>query len=188
MACSISAPTRTRCCTTSGRPSAATSRAFDALGGDADDGLQRSRRRSHADAPAPASPACAASMPPADVLARGEILPSSAEQDEIEFSWARQTARRVGTVVHEALERFGARRAAGGRGTAAHARAARIAAAGAGRRSRARANAGAERALTALRATLEDAARPLVVRSRPHAKRNRSSRSRACAARTSSTW
>jgi ATP-dependent helicase/nuclease subunit A len=45
--------------------------------------------------------------PPADVQARGEILPSSTEQDEIEFSWARQTARRVGTVVHEALERFG---------------------------------------------------------------------------------
>jgi ATP-dependent exoDNAse (exonuclease V) beta subunit len=45
--------------------------------------------------------------PPADVIARGEILPSATEQDEIEFSWARQTARRVGTVVHEALERFG---------------------------------------------------------------------------------
>jgi ATP-dependent exoDNAse (exonuclease V) beta subunit len=46
-------------------------------------------------------------VPPADVEARGEILPASVEQDEIEFSWARQTARRVGTVVHEALERFG---------------------------------------------------------------------------------
>jgi ATP-dependent exoDNAse (exonuclease V) beta subunit len=46
-------------------------------------------------------------VPPADVLARGEILPSTTESDEIEFSWARQTARRVGTVVHEALERFG---------------------------------------------------------------------------------
>ena len=45
--------------------------------------------------------------PPAGVQAQGEILPSIAEQDEIEFSWARQTARRVGTVVHEALERFG---------------------------------------------------------------------------------
>ena len=45
--------------------------------------------------------------PPADLLARGEIQPSAAEQDEIEFSWARQTARRVGTVVHETLERFG---------------------------------------------------------------------------------
>jgi ATP-dependent exoDNAse (exonuclease V) beta subunit len=44
---------------------------------------------------------------PADVQAQGEILPSTTEQDEIEFSWARQTARRVGTVVHEALERFG---------------------------------------------------------------------------------
>jgi ATP-dependent exoDNAse (exonuclease V) beta subunit len=46
-------------------------------------------------------------VPPAGVQAQGEILPSTAEQDEIEFSWARQTARRVGTVVHEALERFG---------------------------------------------------------------------------------
>ena len=45
--------------------------------------------------------------PPPDVRAQGEILPSATEQDEIEFSWARQTARRVGTVVHEALERFG---------------------------------------------------------------------------------
>jgi ATP-dependent exoDNAse (exonuclease V) beta subunit len=44
---------------------------------------------------------------PDGVQSRGEILPSTAEQDEIEFSWARQTARRVGTVVHEALERFG---------------------------------------------------------------------------------
>ena len=44
--------------------------------------------------------------PPPDVRAQGEILPSATEQDEIEFSWARQTARRVGTVVHEALERF----------------------------------------------------------------------------------
>jgi hypothetical protein len=30
-----------------------------------------------------------------------------AEEEDIEFSWARQTARRVGTVVHETLERFG---------------------------------------------------------------------------------
>ena len=46
-------------------------------------------------------------VPPPDVRAQGEILPSATEKDEIEFSWARQTARRVGTVVHEALERFG---------------------------------------------------------------------------------
>jgi hypothetical protein len=32
----------------------------------------------------------------------------SAEDEDIEFNWVRQTARRVGTVVHEALERFGA--------------------------------------------------------------------------------
>jgi ATP-dependent helicase/nuclease subunit A len=44
---------------------------------------------------------------PPDVMARGELVPLSAEQEPIEFSWARQTARRVGTVVHEALERFG---------------------------------------------------------------------------------
>ena len=31
----------------------------------------------------------------------------AAEEEDIEFSWVRQTARRVGTVVHEALERFG---------------------------------------------------------------------------------
>ncbi|HYJ40245.1 MAG TPA: UvrD-helicase domain-containing protein [Steroidobacteraceae bacterium] len=78
---------------------------FHALGGDADSAedvapaatqtRQRLRRQ-----PAPLEP-------PADVRAQGQILPSIADQDEIEFSWARQTARRVGTVVHEALERFG---------------------------------------------------------------------------------
>ncbi len=45
--------------------------------------------------------------PPPDVLARGQLVPFGAPEDAIEFSWARQTARRVGTVVHEALERFG---------------------------------------------------------------------------------
>ena len=45
--------------------------------------------------------------PPADVRARGDIVPLSPEDEPIEFSWARQTARRVGTVVHETLERFG---------------------------------------------------------------------------------
>jgi ATP-dependent exoDNAse (exonuclease V) beta subunit len=49
----------------------------------------------------------AAVVPPPDVLARGELVPLGADEDDIEFSWARQTARRVGTVVHEALERFG---------------------------------------------------------------------------------
>jgi ATP-dependent exoDNAse (exonuclease V) beta subunit len=44
---------------------------------------------------------------PADVAARGELVPLAADEEEIEFSWVRQTARRVGTVVHEALERFG---------------------------------------------------------------------------------
>jgi ATP-dependent exoDNAse (exonuclease V) beta subunit len=46
-------------------------------------------------------------VPPSDVLARGELVPVAGEEEAIEFSWARQTARRVGTVVHEALERFG---------------------------------------------------------------------------------
>lgn len=44
---------------------------------------------------------------PADVLARGELVPLGIEEEPIEFSWARQTARRIGTVVHETLERFG---------------------------------------------------------------------------------
>ncbi len=44
---------------------------------------------------------------PDDVAARGELMPLNAEEEPIEFSWARQTARRVGTVVHAALERFG---------------------------------------------------------------------------------
>jgi ATP-dependent helicase/nuclease subunit A len=53
---------------------------------------------------------CRPGLPPAppDVLARGELVPLGADEDEIEFSWVRQTARRVGTVVHEALEQFGA--------------------------------------------------------------------------------
>jgi ATP-dependent exoDNAse (exonuclease V) beta subunit len=48
-----------------------------------------------------------APAPPADVVARGELVPLATEEEEIEFSWVRQTARRVGTVVHEALEKFG---------------------------------------------------------------------------------
>jgi ATP-dependent helicase/nuclease subunit A len=44
---------------------------------------------------------------PPDVASRGELVPLPADEEEIEFSWARQTARRVGTVVHEALEKFG---------------------------------------------------------------------------------
>jgi ATP-dependent helicase/nuclease subunit A len=89
---------------------------------------------------------------PADIDSQAPLIAPDPGQD-IEFSWARQTARRVGTVVHEALERFG-------RGLPA------VAALGQQRswlESRLRsagldaeeARAGAERALTALRATLE---------------------------------
>jgi ATP-dependent exoDNAse (exonuclease V) beta subunit len=48
-----------------------------------------------------------APVPPTDVAARGELVPLAADEEEIEFSWVRQTARRVGTVVHEVLEKFG---------------------------------------------------------------------------------
>jgi ATP-dependent exoDNAse (exonuclease V) beta subunit len=77
---------------------------YPALGGDSepvvDASIPPQKRQRLQRRPAPLEP-------PADVRAQGEILPSTSEQDEIEFSWARQTARRVGTVVHEALERFG---------------------------------------------------------------------------------
>jgi len=93
--------------------------------------------------------------PPADLLARGEIQPSAAEQDEIEFSWARQTARRVGTVVHETLERFG-KGPLPAPGDLPRMRArleSRLQALGI---EPERAQDGADRALTALGATLED--------------------------------
>jgi ATP-dependent helicase/nuclease subunit A len=94
--------------------------------------------------------------PPADVLARGDVVQVAIEDEDIEFSWARQTARRVGTVVHEELERF----AQGGLPEIAQ-----LSARGPRLESRLRtlgvdaeaARAGAERALTALRATLADA-------------------------------
>ncbi len=44
---------------------------------------------------------------PSDIEVRGRIDVSPDAEDAIEFSWARETARRVGTVVHEALEWFG---------------------------------------------------------------------------------
>jgi ATP-dependent helicase/nuclease subunit A len=78
--------------------------AFAAVGEDA--GVEpasptppQTRRRLPAQVPTIAAP-------PA-VRARGELVPLTAEEEPIEFSWARQTARRVGTVVHETLERFG---------------------------------------------------------------------------------
>jgi ATP-dependent helicase/nuclease subunit A len=94
-------------------------------------------------------------VPPPDVLARGELVPLAAEQDEIEFSWVRQTARRVGTVVHEALERFGrAELPAPGDVIRLRARLeSRLQALGV---EQERAQAGAERALAALQATLAD--------------------------------
>jgi ATP-dependent helicase/nuclease subunit A len=92
---------------------------------------------------------------PADVSARGELQPSAIEQDEIEFSWARQTARRVGTVVHEVLERFG-NAALPALADLPRMRArleTRLQALGV---EPERARSGADRALAALRATLED--------------------------------
>jgi ATP-dependent exoDNAse (exonuclease V) beta subunit len=91
--------------------------------------------------------------PPPDVLARGEIVPVGAEE-EIEFSWARQTARRVGTVVHEALERFGAQLPSVDDLPRLRARLeSRLEALGVEPEA---ARVGAGRALDALRATLED--------------------------------
>jgi ATP-dependent exoDNAse (exonuclease V) beta subunit len=94
--------------------------------------------------------------PPADVGARGELVPLAAEEEEIEFSWVRQTARRVGTVVHEILEGF-----AGGPlpalGELPRLRArleSRLQALGVEHEA---SRAGAERALAALHATLTDA-------------------------------
>jgi ATP-dependent exoDNAse (exonuclease V) beta subunit len=92
---------------------------------------------------------------PPDVLARGEFVPVNADEDAIEFSWVRQTARRVGTVVHEALERFAHGKLPGSEELPAlRARLeSRLEALGI---EGAAAQAGAERALQALRATLAD--------------------------------
>jgi ATP-dependent exoDNAse (exonuclease V) beta subunit len=94
-------------------------------------------------------------LPPPDVLARGELVPFAAEQDEIEFSWVRQTARRVGTVVHEALERFG-RTALPAPGEIVRMRPRLLSRLQALGIEQERAQAGAERALAALQATLAD--------------------------------
>ena len=96
-----------------------------------------------------------APVAPPDVMASGELQPPVDEPEDLEFSWVRQTARRVGTVVHEALERFG--RGALPRPQDLPRLQARL-------ESRLRtlgveesaARTGAERALTALRATLAD--------------------------------
>jgi ATP-dependent helicase/nuclease subunit A len=109
--------------------------------------LAQTRKRSRRDA--------AQIAPPPDVLAQGDLATSVVEQDEIEFSWVRQTARRVGTVVHEALERFGS---GGLPAPSALSRMrtrleSRLQALGV---EAERASAGADRAMTALRATLED--------------------------------
>jgi ATP-dependent exoDNAse (exonuclease V) beta subunit len=97
-----------------------------------------------------------APAPPADIAARGELVPLAGDEEEIEFSWVRQTARRVGTVVHEALEKFGrvglpdANALPGLRARLES----RLQALGVEGET---ARAGAERALSALRATLDDA-------------------------------
>ncbi len=77
---------------------------------------------------------------PADVVARGELTTLGADEDAIEFSWARQTARRVGTVVHETLRALLARPTAGAGRTRKMAPPPRLAArsAGRGRAGRAR--------------------------------------------------
>lgn len=92
---------------------------------------------------------------PPDVIARGEQVLSVEEGDDIEFSWVRQTARRVGTVVHEALERFGTAAAPGVESLPAllPRLESRLAALGVETDA---ARAGAERAVAALRATLAD--------------------------------
>jgi ATP-dependent exoDNAse (exonuclease V) beta subunit len=93
--------------------------------------------------------------PPLDVMARGELFPLAGESEEIEFSWARQTARRVGTVVHEALERFGSRTPRVEELPSLRARLqSRLETLGV---DTVHASSGADRALAALRATLEDA-------------------------------
>ncbi|HEU5136277.1 MAG TPA: UvrD-helicase domain-containing protein [Steroidobacteraceae bacterium] len=126
---------------------------FHVLGGDTDPNAEvlpavtRKRQRLRRRVELPAAPP--------DVEAHGEILPSATEQDEIEFSWVRQTARRVGTVVHEALERFG-REGLPPVADVVHMRArleSRLQALGI---EAARAKEGAEFALVALNATLAD--------------------------------
>jgi ATP-dependent helicase/nuclease subunit A len=93
---------------------------------------------------------------PPDVMAGADRVSMAAEDDDIEFNWVRQTARRVGTVVHEALEHFGH----GGLipvQELPHLRArleSRLEALGVDGEA---ARTGAARALGALRATLEDA-------------------------------
>ncbi len=95
--------------------------------------------------------------PPPDVMARGEQVPladEEGEDEEIKFDWARQTARRVGTVVHEALERFGRGLPRVEELPGMRARLeSRLAALGIEPDA---ASVGADRALVALRATLED--------------------------------
>ena len=92
---------------------------------------------------------------PPGVLAQGELVPMAADEEDIEFNWARQTARRVGTVVHEALERFGRAGLPGVDELPAlrprlESRLQALGVEGEAARS------GADRALTALRATLDD--------------------------------
>jgi ATP-dependent exoDNAse (exonuclease V) beta subunit len=94
--------------------------------------------------------------PPPDVGARGELVPLATEEEEIEFSWVRQTARRIGTVVHEVLEKFGGMPlpAIGDLPRLRTRLESRLQALGVEPEA---ARAGAERALAALRATLTDA-------------------------------
>jgi len=92
---------------------------------------------------------------PADIAVRGELVPLDTEEEAIEFSWVRQTARRVGTVVHEVLEGFGngPLPAVGELASLRGRLESRLQALGVDGDA---ARAGADRALQAIRATLED--------------------------------
>ena len=139
-----------------------------------------------ADAPAPAAQTRAARSRPPTCAARGEILPlqRGAGRNRIQLGAPDRAPRR-----HRGARGAGtirARRTSGDGRTAAHARATRIAPAGARHRDGAQRSDGAEFALKALRATLADATGRWLFDPATR-RRSRSSRSRVCVARRSST-
>ena len=100
-----SAPTRIRCCTISGPPSADDAATFAVVGDERR--RAKSRRQSRRRASDCRADCAAIQRSRGRARRAANCCPLRPSEDEIEFSWARQTARRVGTVVHEALERFG---------------------------------------------------------------------------------